>query len=892
MLIAAALAFNLLANDDHDLDLAAALARRGWVELAEELCDRIERNPGASASAKEGVPLVLAEVAIAKARGAVDALKAAKDLDLAVARLRRAGRVPTLDERGMTGWLHVQKARILSAAAEEDAARRADAIQAWEATEAFYRSSLAELQAMPTSRPVDEALLETRLELPKALSSLARVASVDPSRAKKLHEEAIAMLADFGFNAPQPIVLEALLEEARSRADAGDLARAEMRYRSMPGLARDLRKRGFPASEYMTSLLQSGVLGLARTLTQAKKLKEAITTCDDFLRDNPRLSRSPIGFAVVLAKADALQRLDEKAAIQLVQNVSAQDPGGAAGRAAREKLRKWLTSQNATPDRLMLVADGLIELGQNREALVELRRCVEVCGTAAERARWEPVASFKRGECFRALRQDAEAAAAFQEVFRKHPAHELAKRAAIEAVGALSRMASATGDKRDEDQMEKLLDEIERLGLQGEAGPILKFIRAQILERKKQFKAAADLYGQVDEGCEVYDDAMVAAGHCYRLDAEQRPREDVAKHLATAEALLRKVLARKETHRVDPRLLFTARYELAMVCLHAQMNRPKDALDHLRACESLLPADNPLTARLRESEIQALLLSKDVTGAAGVLDSLMTRFPDAIQTLRACRKVALWLETTDPAKAAQYYRFWLAHSSGLSIPAAEVQTVADGLYRAARKANAMDEKAHSILDLRGKPVADRALWQEAARAHEMLIQAGVPEKDAAVAATRLVWCTGLSAQTAADWDKSKLLCEKIIQDHQLLQKNGAINPATLAQKRWLAEIYLEYGHALYQLGKAGQKYQFGNGLTVFNQLLEAAPKGSETWWIARYYSVRSYFERGEGRDLQSADSVLNLLAGDRPEYDEGNFGFRDLFVELRNQVRAVLGRQR
>src|SRR5437763_16477874 len=75
-------------NDDHDLDLAAALARRGWVELAEELCDRIEKNPSASAGARAGVPLVLAEVAISRARVTTDALKAAKDLDAAVARLR------------------------------------------------------------------------------------------------------------------------------------------------------------------------------------------------------------------------------------------------------------------------------------------------------------------------------------------------------------------------------------------------------------------------------------------------------------------------------------------------------------------------------------------------------------------------------------------------------------------------------------------------------------------------------------------------------------------------------------------------------------------------------------------------------------------------------------
>jgi hypothetical protein len=152
---------------------------------------------------------------------------------------------------------------------------------------------------------------------------------------------------------------------------------------------------------------------------------------------------------------------------------------------------------------------------------------------------------------------------------------------------------------------------------------------------------------------------------------------------------------------------------------------------------------------------------------------------------------------------------------------------------------------------------------------------------------RRVWC-----RAAADWDKSKLLCEKIIQEHQLLQKNGALNQGVLLQKPWLAAVYLEYGHTLYQLGKAGQKFQFGNGNTVFNAMLGVAGKGSEPWWIARYYSIRSLYERGEGRDLKAAEGALNLLADDRSDYDGGQYGFKDLFIELRNQVKAAVGTPR
>ncbi|MBI3857558.1 MAG: hypothetical protein HY293_17900, partial [Planctomycetes bacterium] len=566
----------------------------------------------------------------------------------------------------------------------------------------------------------------------------------------------------------------------------------------------------------------------------------------------------------------------------------------AAGRTARASVRKWMSGSNATPERIMIVADGLIERGEYREALIDLRRGVELCATAADRAKVEPVAAYKRGECFRALKQDAEAAVAFQDVFRRYPAHELAKRAAFEAVRSLSRVSAATGDKKDEEQMEKLLDEIERLGLQGEAKSFLEFLRAEAHERKGQFKAAADRFIQVDEACEVFDDAMVSAGHCYRIDAEQRwekargaagLRDELVKQVTLAETALKRVLP----HKVNPRLLFTAYHELALLGLHELLNHPKDSLGYLEKCSALLPQDSPMQGRLWEAEVLALLALKDVEGAAARVDQMMKQLPDAIPTLRACRRVGYRLEESDLAKSARYYRFWLEHSGGLSLATAEIQTVADGLYRAARTLNGLDVKVASAIDLKGKPLADPAIWKDAAQARERLLQdAGLSEKDADVASTLLVWCFGFSG----DWDKSKLLCEKVFKKQGLLTPAGALIPAVLKEKGWLARVYYEYGHSLFQLGKAGQKFQYTNAYNVFNQLLDITAKGSEPWWVARYLTLRTLFERGEGRDIQTVDAILTNLQRNAPAFDEGKFGWQDKFVELRDQVRAVVAPQR
>lgn len=853
ILMTAILAF--AGNHEHDLELATALARRGWIELAEDVCGRIDKN-------QSGLPLVLAEVSFAKARRESDVRRAAKELDSAVERLTRAGRAPTLDERGMTGWLHIQKAKILTQACEDDAALRPEATKSWEATEAYYRAFAASIEKMPAGRAVDEALLDARLEIPKALAAQARVPSIDEARRRKLLEESVGMFADFSFSiSNQPVLLEAILEEGRSRADLKDYARAERCFRSLPATAREVKKAGYPMGDYATAQLHAGVLSLAQMLTPAGKPKDAVAACDEFLRDNPRLLRAPIGYAVMLAKADALSAMkDEPGAIDLAQKVSAQDPDGAAGRAARAKVRTWTRGRNATPERLLSVADGMIEKGQYQEAMEELRRCIELCTTAADRAKYEPVATFKRAECLRGLKKDAEASAAWQEVFRKHPAHPLARSAAVESVRSLSR----TGG--DDGAMEKLLNEVEKLGVpDGEFAPFLKFLRAGILEGRKQFKAAAELYLQVDETCEVYDEALVSAGHCLRLDGQS----------SAAETALKKVLARPAA----PRLLFTARHELAMIALN---DRPKEALGHLEKCATLLPPESPTHARLLEYEIQALLALKDVEAAATRVEKLLARFPDEVSTFRSCRRLAARLEAGDPAKAAKYYRLQLDRISTAPATAGDAQAPADGLYRIARALNGMEENVLSVTDLKGRPVKDVASWRDAVRAHETLIQlGGLTPKDEVVAWTRLAWCAGL----AGDWAKSKAVSEKLIKN--LLDKNGRINAAVLKEDPWLLGVYFEYGHSLYQLGKAGQKFQFGNSLTVHNNLITVTANGSDPWWIANYMAAKCLFERGENDDIRLAGALLSSLERNNPGFDGGKYGMAERLKALRDQVRAL-----
>ncbi|HZE97111.1 MAG TPA: hypothetical protein VE981_08785 [Planctomycetota bacterium] len=855
------------AGDERDLDLASALARRGWLDLADDVCGKIDRLPGAS--------FVLAEVAAARARQEPDPAAAARILDAAAARF---GATPTLDERAMIGELRVQKARQLS--------ETPDGARAWEAVESFYRESIAGLKKMAASPAVEEALLDARLELPKAMAAHARIPSTDAAARKKMLADAVPLFLDFQLECGNaPIAYEAVLEEGRARLDLGDTARAERCFRAVLAL----RKNSAPLAEYPSALWDGALLSLLKTLTQAGKAKDAVAGADAFLRGYPARAKTAMGLAMTLARAEALAADGNLAgALATAQGVVNADANGPAGHAAREKIRGWMKGEQATPDRMMLIADGMIDPGLYREALTDLRRVVELCRGEAELRQFEPVAAFKRGESFRALKQDLESSIAFQEVFRRYPAHTLAGRAAFEAVRSQIRSAAATRDPKDEERQEQLLAEIRRLGLQGAYAGFFKFLEAERLERKGQWRAAAEAYETVDEGCEVYDDALVSAGHCWKRDVDAKGDP---KQLQKADALLRRAVSRLEKVPV-PRLLVGAYYDLASIHLHKTQNQPKEALGFVRKCAALLPADSEMQPRLAEMEIRARLGVEDADGAGARLDALLKTSPDHPASARSARRVAWYHEAAEPSKAARYYRVWLDATEAALPSIAETREVADGLVRMARVLNRFDDRVVSVLDLRGQPVPDRVVWKDAVRAQSRLLALVPPEsKERPAAASRLAWCLGFAAETAPEWGQCKSHCEGLVKAGALVGPEG-INASVLQNQKWLAGIYLEYGHALYQLGRSGQKFQFGNAITVFNHLKLVAEKESEPWWICTAMSLKALFERGEGSDITTVEAALSILELNHSDFDAGKHRTRALLIELRDQVQAVRGSRR
>jgi hypothetical protein len=280
-------------------------------------------------------------------------------------------------------------------------------------------------------------------------------------------------------------------------------------------------------------------------------------------------------------------------------------------------------------------------------------------------------------------------------------------------------------------------------------------------------------------------------------------------------------------------------------------------------------------------EIRARLADGDVAGAAGRLEGLIKSAPDSPATIRSARRLAAHLETVEPARAARYYKMCL-DATGTEAPSpVEVRSVADGLYRVARAVSRFDEKTVSVLDLRERPLPDSGVWKDAARAQTQLLSVlAADAKDRSAIEARLAWCLGLSG----DWAGSKSHAEALIKKYGLLNANG-INGPVLQKERWLAGVYLDYGHSLLQLGKAGQKFQFANAMAVVSNMVDVTAKGSEPWWMSQSLYFRILYERGEGNDLKVADAALSLLQGNYPDFDENRHGMKTLMTELRDKIK-------
>jgi tetratricopeptide (TPR) repeat protein len=925
-----------------EAELARVLAQRGWFDLAEELCERIEKGPSRAVAG-----FIRAEIRLGQADRETEFEGAARALGDAATLFKRfidvnPGHPLALEARTSVGWVQARKGRLAVDAAglEGDPIKQADlrkqAAQSYLEAATFLRETIEKLRKEKGDRAQD-ALMDARLELPRILMDHARVGVADDATRKKMLAEAKALLVDFEFDyGDRPIAFEAMLEGGKCLTELGDYKQAESKLRATFALRKRLAEAKIKPNDYHNRIVYGAYVALAQSLARSGRLREAKSFVDQVLREDKTLEKEWAGPALKLEKAEILFLMkDAPGALAIATDVINQDPNGRWGFVAKEKMKKWGeggASVRFSPEQLMTAADHSMDREQFRDALRDLRRTIEACRTDAERQKFAASAYYKMGQCFQALRRNYEAAAAYEKVFRVFPKDVNAAKACYEAVRCFNAEFALSGDKRDDDQKEAYLALLAANWPRDPAARNLKYVQAEKVEKTGDLKAAAELYRQVGEDAEAYESALVAQGYCYYAHAARRyeksPKDpqvlkEAKEELKLAEQALTKFLARvadpakippqPEQQKARVALTQVANQQLAYVYMHEAVGKTREALAFLDKVARDIPADDERIARIWATQIQARLHLKQIDEAVKILDLMFERFPDVPAIARACKSVAIKLDeqTTElmktksnPARVndnlkriSRYYAKWLnlAPALNMRITMSDVLSVAEALYMIAKQLNGLDENVISFTDLKGRRVAERQYFLDAAFVHALLTEGKVgrlPDRDRIVLMTRLARCYSFVAEDPEDWGKAKDHYENIMKTYKALTPQGTLDPNVLRAHRELLGVYVEEGYVYHQLGKSDPKlkFQLDNASTVFSNVLRVVQADSEPWWQAKYMVLRVLFDRGAESDVKLAGVGLENLERSNPMFDDNRFGMKDRFLALKKEIGRVMGR--
>src|SRR6185436_11958865 len=582
------------------------------------------------------------------------------------------------------------------------------------------------------------------------------------------------------------------------------------------------------------------------------------------LKEDKTLEKEWAGPAIKLEKADILFKLkDAPGAMALANEVINKDPNGRWGFMAKDKMKKWGEGGAVvrfSPKQMMTAADSSLDREQFRDALRDLRRCIESCTTDAEKTEFQPSAYFKMAQCFQALKRNYEAAIAYEKVFTLFPKDTNAAKSCFETVRCYSTEFTLSGDKRDDEAKEKFLTVLATNWPKDPAARNIKFVQAEKVENTGDLKGAAELYRQVGEDAEAYESALVRQGYCYYADSSKKwekgskdpaVQKEVKEELRLAEEALTKLLSRAADPSKVPALpdqvkarqalVAVANQQIAYIYMHEAVGKTKEALDFLAKTAKDIPVDDERIAKIWATQIQAYIGLKQTDEAVKVLEMMFDKYPDVPAIARACKSVAIKLDeqVTEMIKAkadqakinenlkkiSRYYGKWLALAPALQmrITMADVLSVAETLYMIAKQLNGLDENMISFLDLKGKAISERQYFLDAAFVHALLTEGKVgklADRDRIVLMTRLARCYSFIATDSEGWSKAKDQYETIMKFYKAVTPQGALDGGVLSQHRELLGVYVEMGYVYHQLGKsdAKLKFQFDNASTVFSNV--------------------------------------------------------------------------
>jgi tetratricopeptide (TPR) repeat protein len=655
------------------------------------------------------------------------------------------------------------------------------------------------------------------------------------------------------------------------------------------------------------------VLQKMTALAKKNDDKAVIAAADDFLNSTPDAFRTMKGLAVLAAKADACSRSGDSAALEAAAKKLIEiDPQGLGGQKGRDLLGmgsggggKGLGFFESLRAAEQAIARNEVDLGITlcQRVIDNSRGTKDQAAASAQACLLLGIAEARAGRMQGAV-------VAWETAAERFGPNDTAGDALWRAVnGWLELYAQEQRGyykTRSREAVNRLLKDYPN----SPQAAMAQLWEGRQLDAEGKFLEAAKSFDGVPEKSPAYGEALYRSANSYanqvRTVLQKDKKADVKALVAGAESRVKKareVLEAAARATLDTptqaRLLgiaFAARVSLAGLYLVNGVDRSGDVEPLLEGIETQYPGDGDKLSAAWGLRIRALQNLDKVDDAITQLDQQLAKDPKtkgigpiALAIGRALDQRAQDLVKEKGAspgadaqfqRAVKYYLLSVAPQvdgrEPLRVDA--VEAIADRLLALGLQFNAVPETVASFVDWTGKR-KETAAWTEAARLYELVVPL-TPSYRTQIHLAQAYGYLGKFKEAASTYAQ--------LFDHERFVNAGTkkIDPEAQRARPELLLAYVEYGVALREAGVAARdEASLERASGAFEAIVTSVAADSKTWWQAKYWQVQLLVDRGR---YDVAEVALRSVRRTSNNFDDGRFGYRDRFVALEEDVKKKL----
>lgn len=933
----------LSGRPEADAAFARKLFDNQQIDMAEVLCDLLEKSGKLSGAAEVGVRSLHIDLRLELARKTADLPKRKDLLKQALAEkedfVKQHAGSPEADTASNTlpdayALLGDTLKKMVETETQPSviADYQAEGQKVYGEAEDRLKTRIEELTKLKDEKDErgeeDEKLLEqlmaARFNLPRTMYGHAQLYGKDEFRRKDLLGSAVKHLQEFGLDfsgvgwAYFAQILEGQCEKELSNTESALTIWQNVANELKDGW--DADKNGvFQISADACSIVSEALLQRALYLTELGRGQEGVAECRDFFAKYAGAYESTKGMPL-LAQLGEMQLAagDADGAGKTAQKLIDLDGSGPWGRTGQVLQDKLLGKGGGGP----VGSDKLLQLAVTQFTRRNEARALELCRQAVTEAKADAAQSktglaafLLMGDIFRAREWYHEATLAYDAGAERYPNEADAPDAVYRALQCFTEINRT--EKRP--FLKRKIDEhMKTLTTRYPNHPRASFaliVEGQGWEADDDYLKAAQTYEKVQPEARSYLVAQYSAGNAYFLHARTLAKDPAKKAEAKpfyeqSMSLLRKSIGDLDKRipeviePVEQQLLvstgFKARITLAQVQLDENVGKPDEALKTLEGVdEDKKFNSNPdNVARVWQLRITAYNRQGKLEDAVKILDGLYAKTPDSPAIASAARTIATEFDhrAADASakkddkgaedlwkRAGKYYRMaGQAMLKGNGGKPSDVFAIADRLFLLGLILNKAPD---SFLAWDGGRGTNKDYWSLSADLFDQALRQSPSRKGTLTMARSL----GFLGQ----WERAADAYSRFFEGVGLVDPaTGKFSREILADKDNkelnLLYAYLEWGACENRAGKGldGERAQdrFSNALKVFGPVgrnQAAVVPDSDAWWLYKYEQIQCFANKG---DFTNAGIELRKVKSETNKLGGAVPGLADRFKILEADI--------